>query len=516
MKVSGLRMPPKGQVPWKALLLACVLPTACGPDGLTDPAQRRLEISVASGGGQIAGANQDLPEPIIVRVQDRDGAPVEGIRVSFYPFEGGGDVAPTHAQTDEDGYAATRWTIGDGLFQTLEVALAEGRFKATPIQVPATIDRWVHLAVLSGDEQAGMSGEELPAPVAFKLTDSYGNPMQGIDVFFRITAGGGQLNQEAVRTNEEGVAEVMSTLGTGFYQRIRASIQDPYWFSRYAFAKISAEPAPSTIDGRWITGIEYRDGQGQAIPHDGRVFESARFLTFSDGSSDEVKRRYAAMAEESLQELLAVFELRAAEDLGIYSDRPDTKIRIFCSKELEVRMQAFPFGVVLYDENHPVWRWSWDPTHQENYRNTVKHELMHVVQFYLGAGTRGPWPEDWFVDGIAEYISGGAFYHIDRWSQVEAWMADSRHLNPITIRLLARDIPSGVDAGTYYPMFGLAVEYLMDEKGGGKTPLDVKAMLQEMGNGKDFRSAFAAHMGISVNHFRENFYDLIADFLAVY
>jgi hypothetical protein len=151
-----------------------------------------------------------------------------------------------------------------------------------------------------------------------------------------------------------------------------------------------------------------------------------------------------------------------------------------------------------------------------NYRNIVKHEVMHVVQFLLGAGVDGVWGDAWFGEGIAEYVSGGSFYHVESWGKVESWRSDATHVNPLTIRRYWDDIPEGGNPGKYYPMFGLAVEYLLDEKGEGRSLLDVKRMILAMAQGSSFQSAFESHLIVSLDRYRQDFYELMAEFLAVY
>jgi hypothetical protein len=113
-------------------------------------------------------------------------------------------------------------------------------------------------------------------------------------------------------------------------------------------------------------------------------------------------------------------------------------------------------------------------------------------------------------------VSGGSYYTVESVSQVSEWKRDENHVNPVTIRMLGVDVPAGENPGRYYPMFGLAVEYLLDAKGRGRTLLDVKNMLTDMGRGASFSSAFQTYMGISVDAYRAQFYDLIEGFLTIY
>ena len=67
--------------------------------------------------------------------------------------------------------------------------------------------------------------------------------------------------------------------------------------------------------------------------------------------------------------------------------------------------------------------------------------------------------------------------------------------------------------GEYYPAFSLAVRYLLDSRGAGRTLLDVKAMFADMVNEGRFAPAFARTFGMTVAEYEQRFPDLIADYL---
>ncbi len=68
----------------------------------------------------------------------------------------------------------------------------------------------------------------------------------------------------------------------------------------------------------------------------------------------------------------------------------------------------------------------------------------------------------------------------------------------------------------YYPMFQLAIEYLVDEKGLGKSMLDIKAMFNDMLTTRSFSVSFEKHMGMSLDYYKRNFYTLITDYFKLY
>ena len=68
-------------------------------------------LEVVSGGGQRADAGATLPDPVVVRALDADGAPVAGATVAFTPGEGGA-ADPAEVLSDAEGVARTTWTLG--------------------------------------------------------------------------------------------------------------------------------------------------------------------------------------------------------------------------------------------------------------------------------------------------------------------------------------------------------------------------------------------------------------------
>lgn len=98
-------------------------------------------------------------------------------------------------------------------------------------------------------------------------------------------------------------------------------------------------------------------------------------------------------------------------------------------------------------------------------------------------------------------------------AQMGEWRIPEDHINPISIHEWA-DFPLPNErTGEYYPMFGLAVRYLLDENGQGKTILDVKAMFNDMLTTRDFATSFETYMGMSVGYYEENFFALMESFL---
>lgn len=68
-------------------------------------------LSMVSGDDQSAPAGSPLPDSLVVRVQDRFGNPVGGVRIAWTAV-GGGLVSPSQVTTGGNGRAATRRVLG--------------------------------------------------------------------------------------------------------------------------------------------------------------------------------------------------------------------------------------------------------------------------------------------------------------------------------------------------------------------------------------------------------------------
>jgi hypothetical protein len=384
----------------------------------------------------------------------------------------------------------------------------------------------IHL--VSGGNQPALEGQKLDAPVVVKVTDEEGVPVVGAPVGFSVVHGGGQLSSGnatvpqgtvEVVSDARGLAEVEWRMGTDSehvlkaYRMRDAAAGDTTYTSRPLFVFAGME-ATVTVD--WTRDIEF-EFYDEALPHDNLILETPHFLVFSDASSMDVKAAYAAMAEEALFEIRETFGIPKAESLGIDPADPATKITIFTNRYLDQRQLSFPLGFILYGADSPIVSRS-----TGRFRRTIKHETMHVFQWLVGLTEKTssgiPWPDVWFTEGIAEYISGGAFRPISTLWDLESWRAQPHHDNPIAIHAWS-DFPDPIEeagGGSYYPIFGLAVRYLLEEKGHGRTYADVLAMFRELIETQNFAYAFEEHMGMTLAGYEEDFFDLVTPFLIAY
>ncbi|HZO20531.1 MAG TPA: Ig-like domain-containing protein, partial [Gemmatimonadaceae bacterium] len=101
-------------------------------------------------------------------------------------------------------------------------ACGGGGTEPEPIGAPAT------LAVSAGNQQTGMAGRNLLAPIAAKVSDANGRGVPNIPVTFAVTAGEGSIEPASNRTNGAGIATASWRVGTmvGRPQQVVATVLD--------------------------------------------------------------------------------------------------------------------------------------------------------------------------------------------------------------------------------------------------------------------------------------------------
>jgi 5-hydroxyisourate hydrolase-like protein (transthyretin family) len=171
-------------------------------------------LAVVAGEGQEGPVGAALAQPIVVAAVDADGRPVAGIAVALAVTEGGGALSATSLVTDVDGRAATIWTLGTRAGANRLTVSAPGRAPAELEATgragpPATVE------VVAGDEQQGVAGVALAAPLVVSVVDAHANPAGGVVVDFTVVEGGGLLAAPSAITDAEGRASMAWTLGTG-------------------------------------------------------------------------------------------------------------------------------------------------------------------------------------------------------------------------------------------------------------------------------------------------------------
>ena len=128
--------------------------------------QAPATVSVASGGAQEGLAGRELPEPVVVRIDDAGGSPVADVTVSFTAAEGHGAADPASVVTDPAGMASTSWTLGEvSGVQSLIASAADGvsaEVKAVAGEVPLPSDTAVYQVVFNATWSATTHPTDFP------------------------------------------------------------------------------------------------------------------------------------------------------------------------------------------------------------------------------------------------------------------------------------------------------------------------------------------------------------------
>lgn len=271
----------------------------------------------------------------------------------------------------------------------------------------------------------------------------------------------------------------------------------------------TSQPGAVVNGGSWYVRYQW--------PHDGKPYESQHFVVYSDAASQEARIAAAELGEQLLAETIAQMGISANERFRFPPGQD--KIDIYAFKDQfseEWAAKAYYAGLLIFSLDHEQ-RSASGHTDPETYEAILKHELVHVVESLLKGEAAGQehHTDVWFSEGLAEAMSGGTgsgvIRGMDDFNQLTSQYGQ---LNPIAYMSDAQ-VVGGVDAYSnyHYPMWQLAVEYLMDEYGLANTPADAAAVFAEMGDGSSFQAAFDAHMGTTLAEYEEQFFGRIAGYL---
>src|SRR5882762_1738038 len=96
------------------------------------------------------------------------------------------------------------------------------------------------LSVVSGDNQSGPPGTELPNPIVALVEDSRGHAVKGQIVNFRVVSGDGSVFAGAAITGADGIVQERWTLGLSGPQKVEARAVDNQTGAKLTFAIFTA------------------------------------------------------------------------------------------------------------------------------------------------------------------------------------------------------------------------------------------------------------------------------------
>ena len=134
--------------------------------------QRAAAVKVVSGDGQEALRGTTLPEPVVVRLEDRGGHGVAGQEISFAPGAESGSVSVESTTSDENGEGSTEWTLGNKFgAQTLVISVSGGiqnRASARATSDTPLADLSVETLTLSRNDPTDLETIDITATLANK------------------------------------------------------------------------------------------------------------------------------------------------------------------------------------------------------------------------------------------------------------------------------------------------------------------------------------------------------------
>ncbi len=182
-------------------------------------------VVIVSGEYQAGTIGTQLPEPLVVRVDDENGQPIANQTVIFRVIQNDGLVSSVGetarsvaVSTDAAGEASVSWTLGSraGAGLNRVRVIAPGIAGAAVFCASADTGPPGLIVVDGGNRQRGVVGERLPEPLVAVVVDDGSNRLESVPVTFRIVEGGGSfdgLTSTTVMTDSDGRARVSFRLG---------------------------------------------------------------------------------------------------------------------------------------------------------------------------------------------------------------------------------------------------------------------------------------------------------------
>jgi hypothetical protein len=214
-----------------SIIVAPILPTTVSAFATTIPES----VQILGGDGQIGIVGERLPDPPSVRVLGLGGAPVSLLDVDFSVSANGGflesmdgtEVSPNlTVRTDAMGDATVGgWILGTTP-GTPEVTVDVPGLAPVILTATAETGPPALLVKVSGDQQSGVVGTLLDAPLVVRVTDTQGNPVAGSTITFGAASGDGSVFPMQVTSDSNGTAATDWTLGSSQgSQSVGASIE---------------------------------------------------------------------------------------------------------------------------------------------------------------------------------------------------------------------------------------------------------------------------------------------------
>jgi uncharacterized protein YhjY with autotransporter beta-barrel domain len=145
-------------------------------------------LSLISGDGQSARANESLGAPLVVEAQN-NGVPAAGIGISWSVApEGAATVTPNPSETMDGGQSSVSVTLASTAIAGTNItitALRDDGGEPVPFTVTVLPDVVRTLAIISGDNQSARAGETLAAQLVVEARDD-ASPIDGVQISWSV------------------------------------------------------------------------------------------------------------------------------------------------------------------------------------------------------------------------------------------------------------------------------------------------------------------------------------------
>jgi plastocyanin len=199
-------------------------------------------------------------------VVTEDGTPNAGETVAWSTTAAGGSVDPASAATDASGIASTAWTLGTvSGAQTATATLTGATGSPVTFTATANADAATTLAKAGGDNQTGEIGAQLAAAVQAKVSDQFGNGVQGVSVDWAATDA--TVSAPSVPSNAAGISAVTVTLGGTAGPITITATSGSLTGSPLTFAAEAVQPTPPPTTAAVTVGnIFFRSSRNSTSP----------------------------------------------------------------------------------------------------------------------------------------------------------------------------------------------------------------------------------------------------------
>jgi len=183
-----------------------------GPNGT--PAS----LVVVSGNNQSGDEGTALGNPLVVRVANAAGDPIDGITVTWTVTAGGGSLNGSTSTTNAQGETSQSYTLGAAGSNRVRASVTGTSltvdFSATANAAPITDSVPATIEIASGDNQSATVSTALPAALVVRVRNAAGQALGGVSVDWAAASGGGMLSASNTTTSTQGLASVTYTVGS--------------------------------------------------------------------------------------------------------------------------------------------------------------------------------------------------------------------------------------------------------------------------------------------------------------